>query len=226
MIFIFFQSEEDLQRPDGVHVAESRLSSVPQWAGLHESQGERCAHCSLVLLKNNSILSGANSVDLSYFMVILPLGLLGASLLLRGQVQEWPELADSPRAHPPVSDQRQRDACESGGGHRPPGSHQQSGERWRFHSLISLSVSSLHLAFIWDGFNCLFFPISQRLHHPAHSARDAGTPPNRARDRERRSYQRHPEDDLRVQWGGHPDRCRDDPAFGKNCFMSPCKSYI
>lgn len=56
---------------------------------------------------------------------------------------------------------------------------------------------------------------SQRVHHPLHPASDAGSPSHCARDWEWRPHQRHPEDDLRIQWGGDSNCCRDDPAFGK-----------
>lgn len=35
-------TEEDIQRSDGIYVAESCVPSLQQWAGLHESTGKNC----------------------------------------------------------------------------------------------------------------------------------------------------------------------------------------
>lgn len=88
---------------------------------------------------------------LSHFLnLCFHTGLLGAALLLRGEVQKWPEPADGSWADSPLSHQWQRDASQGGGCYCPAGSHQQPGERWA-SEVMPLTFTWLHSIFIFSS---------------------------------------------------------------------------
>lgn len=88
MIFIFFNQRKIYKDQMEFMLQNHVFPLFRSELGYMRARVRDVQSLTLTLLKNNSVLSGANTVYLSYFMVTLPIGLLGASLLLRGQVQE------------------------------------------------------------------------------------------------------------------------------------------